>query len=91
MFSDFHKIGGFSVLNPCLNSLRSSIRWRGAELVAYLCQNNPYCQAKILESKILPTLLNMIDTDINDIVKIKAMYAVSCKLLVSFIIYFVFL
>ncbi|KAL0280833.1 UNVERIFIED_CONTAM: hypothetical protein PYX00_002009 [Menopon gallinae] len=76
--NDFHKIGGFSVLNPCLNSLRSSIRWRGAELVAYLCQNNPYCQNKILESRILSTLLNMIDTDINDTVKVKAMYAVSC-------------
>lgn len=77
-FLDFHKIGGFCVLKPCLDSVHSSLRWRGAELVAELCQNNPYCQNKVLEADVLPTLLSMVDTDINDTVKIKALYAVSC-------------
>lgn len=76
--SDFHKIGGTSILKPCLDSVHSSLRWRGAELIAELCQNNPYCQKKVLESGVLPTLLSMIDTDINDVVRIKALYAVSC-------------
>lgn len=33
----------------------------------------------MLEANVLPTLLSMVDTDINDIVRIKALYAVSCK------------
>ncbi|EEB15449.1 Hsp70-binding protein, putative [Pediculus humanus corporis] len=76
--NDFHKIGGFCIFKPCLQSIHSSIRWRGAELIAQLCQNNPYCQNKVLESKLVPTLLQMIDSDIDDLVRVKALYAISC-------------
>ncbi|KAK6634090.1 hypothetical protein RUM44_004698 [Polyplax serrata] len=76
--NDFHKIGGFCILRPCLESMHSSLRWRGAELIAELCQNNPYCQNKVLEIQLMPCLLQMIDSDTEDTVRIKALYAVSC-------------
>lgn len=77
--NDFYKIGGFSIFGPCLNSPHSSIRWRAADLIAELAQNNPFCQEKFLETGLFPTLLNMIDTDPAESVRIKALYAVSCK------------
>ncbi|XP_029051028.1 hsp70-binding protein 1 [Osmia bicornis bicornis] len=76
--NDFYKIGGFSIFGPCLNSSQSSIRWRAAEVIAELAQNNPFCQERCLETGLFPILLNMIDTDPTDAVRIKALYAVSC-------------
>ncbi|KAF3428909.1 hypothetical protein E2986_03637 [Frieseomelitta varia] len=76
--NDFYKIGGFSIFGPCLNSPHSSIRWRAADLIAELAQNNPFCQERFLETGLFPTLLNMIDTDSVETVRIKALYAVSC-------------
>ena len=77
--NDFYKIGGFSVLGPCLNSSHDGIRWRVANLIAELTQNNPFCQEKILEAGYMPILLNMIDTDSSDQARVKALYAVSCN------------
>lgn len=77
---NFYKIGGFAVLTPCLNSSHSSIRWRTADVIGELAQNNPFCQAKILETEsLLPMLLSMIDEDPSDQTRVKALYAVSCK------------
>ncbi|XP_076754212.1 hsp70-binding protein 1 [Xylocopa sonorina] len=76
--NDFYKIGGFSIFGPCLNSPHSSIRWRAADVIAELAQNNPFCQERFLETGFFPILLNMIDTDPADVVRIKALYAVSC-------------
>lgn len=76
--NDFYKIGGFSIFGPCLNSPHSGIRWRAAEVIAELAQNNPFCQDRILETGLFPTLLNMIDTDPAETVRVKALYAVSC-------------
>lgn len=77
--NDFYKIGGFSIFSPCLNSPHSSIRWRAADVIAELAQNNPFCQERFLETALFPVLLNMIDTDPAEAVRIKALYAVSCK------------
>lgn len=77
--NDFYKIGGFSIFGPCLNSPHSSIRWRAADVIAELAQNNPFCQERFLETGLFPILLNMIDTDPAETVRIKALYAVSCK------------
>lgn len=77
--NDFYKIGGFSVFQPCLNSLHSNIRWRIADIIAELAQNNPFCQDKLLEAGVFPVLLSMIDTDPSEQARIKALYAVSCK------------
>ncbi|CAK9832028.1 Hsp70-binding protein 1 [Anthophora retusa] len=76
--NDFYKIGGFSIFGPCLNSPHSSIRWRAADVIAELAQNNPFCQERFLETGLFPILLNMIDTDPAEAVRIKALYAVSC-------------
>ena len=76
--NDFYKIGGFSIFGPCLNSPHSCIRWRAADVIAELAQNNPFCQERFLETGLFPILLNMIDTDPADTAKIKALYAVSC-------------
>ena len=58
--NDFYKIGGFSIFGPCLNSPHSSIRWRAADVIAELAQNNPFCQERFLETGLFPILLNMI-------------------------------
>ncbi|XP_012285893.1 hsp70-binding protein 1 isoform X2 [Orussus abietinus] len=76
--NDFYKIGGFPILKSCLNSTHSSIRWRAAEIIAELTQNNPFCQEKILEAELMPILLNMVDSDESELARIKALYAVSC-------------
>ncbi|XP_078036893.1 hsp70-binding protein 1 [Augochlora pura] len=76
--NDFYKIGGFSIFGPCLNSPHSNIRWRAADVIAELTQNNPFCQDKFLETGLFPVLLKIIDTDPVEIVRIKALYAVSC-------------
>ncbi|XP_039313830.1 hsp70-binding protein 1 [Solenopsis invicta] len=76
--NDFYKIGGFSVFQPCLNSSHSSIRWRIADIIAELAQNNPFCQDKLLEAGVFPVLLSIIDTDPSEQARIKALYAVSC-------------
>lgn len=76
--NDFYKIGGFSIFGPCLNSPHSGIRWRIANLIAELSQNNPFCQEKVLEAGYMPILLSMVDTDPHDQARVKALYAVSC-------------
>lgn len=76
--NDFYKIGGFSIFQPCLNSSHSNIRWRIADIIAELAQNNPFCQDKLLEAGVFPILLSMIDTDPSEQARIKALYAVSC-------------
>lgn len=76
--NDFHKIGGFDVLIPCLTTCHTSLQWRTAELIAELTQNNPYCQSRILSAGLLPTLLEMVDGGANEAVRVKALYAISC-------------
>nr|XP_012220556.1 PREDICTED: hsp70-binding protein 1 [Linepithema humile] len=76
--NDFYKIGGFLIFQPCLNSSHSNIRWRIADIIAELAQNNPFCQEKLLEIGVFPILLAMIDTDPSEQARIKALYAVSC-------------
>ncbi|XP_043282161.1 hsp70-binding protein 1 [Venturia canescens] len=76
--NDFYKIGGFAIFGPCLNSPHSSIRWKAADIIAELTQNNPFCQERILEMGLMPILLSMVDTDDSEQARIKALYAVSC-------------
>lgn len=76
--NDFHKIGGFCIFRLCLDSAHGSLRWRAAEIIAELTQNNPYCQERVLEAGLLPVLLSLVDVDHNQQVRIKALYALSC-------------
>ncbi|CAH1099397.1 unnamed protein product [Psylliodes chrysocephalus] len=73
--NDFHKIGGFLILYPCLKSRFSKIRAITCELIGVLCQNNPYCQKVILENEFVPFLLNIIETDDDVQVIVKALFA----------------
>ncbi|XP_067654986.1 hsp70-binding protein 1-like [Haliotis asinina] len=75
---DFHKIGGFQILPVLLNSDVPDLRWTCLDLIGTLTQNNPYCQAAVLEANLLPILLQLLDTDVNTTVRTKALYAISC-------------
>jgi len=55
------------------------MRWRAADLLAVCVQNNPYCQKAAMEMNILPKLITLLESDPSDQVKIKALYAISCK------------
>lgn len=77
LIADFHKIGGFVIIQPCLNSPHEGIRWRCAHLIACLTQNNPYCQSHAIT--FLPMLLKMLENDSCPEARIKALYAVSCN------------
>lgn len=78
---DFHKMGGFPILIQCLKSSNSGVRWRAAELVGELTQNHDYFhQAETFNEDLIPTLLEMIDCDQEEIVRVKALYGVSCLL-----------
>jgi len=83
--SDFHKIGGFHILPLLLTSRHAGLRWRAADLVATLTQNNAYCQNAVLELKLLPLLIKLLDDASEDEqVRVKALYAISCKLCTIF-------
>nr|CAG4640403.1 EOG090X0EEI [Daphnia pulex] len=76
--NDFHKIGGFFILIPCLNSPHDGVRWRCCQLIGTLTQNNPYCQQHVLNEDLLPILLKMLENDDCEEARIKALYAISC-------------
>jgi hsp70-interacting protein len=76
---DFHKIGGFFILIPCLNSPHDGVRWRCCQLIGTLTQNNPYCQQHVLNEDLLPILLKMLENDDCEESRIKALYAISCN------------
>ncbi|CAG9834252.1 unnamed protein product [Diabrotica balteata] len=73
--NDFHKIGGFTTIYPCMKSTDSKIRAGGCELLAVLCQNNPYCQTVVLDNEFVPKLLYMIENDDDGQVVTKGIYA----------------
>lgn len=77
--NDFHKIGGFMTLYPCLKCPSPKIRAQGCELLAVLCQNNPDCQKIVLDNEFLPMLLRLIENDDDRIVVTKSLYALGSK------------
>jgi len=69
------------VLPLVLSSRHRGLRWRTAELIATLTQNNPYCQDAVVEARLLPLLIKLLDDASEDEqVRVKALYAVSCEL-----------
>lgn len=77
--NDFHKIGGLTVLKPCLKSVHSQIRIGACDILAELCQNNPYCQKVVVDQNYIPLLLELLEKEEENPVAIKILYAVSCK------------
>ncbi|XP_071440966.1 hsp70-binding protein 1 [Hetaerina americana] len=78
--NDFHKIGGFTVFEPCLLSCHPSLQWKAANVMAELTQNNPYCQERAIELNLLSILLKLLDHSRNELTRVKALYAISCIL-----------
>ncbi|KRT83430.1 HEAT domain-containing protein [Oryctes borbonicus] len=76
--NDFYKIGGFTIFNPCLRSPHPKIKIGACDLLAELCQNNPFCQMIAIENDFLPIILEILDKDEDDDVCVKALYALSC-------------
>lgn len=77
--NDFHKIGGFCVLKPCLKSVHSPIRIGACEILAEVSQNNPYCQKVVVDQNYIPLLLELLEKEQDNQVAIKILYAISCK------------
>lgn len=88
--NDFHKIGGFMVLYPCLKCPNHKIRAHGCELLAVLCQNNPYCQKVVLDNEFLPMLLKLIENDEDRMVVTKSLYALGSKKIEIYVFEFIF-
>lgn len=76
--ADFHKIGGFMILEPCIKCSVAEIRAGGCELIALLAQNNPYCQRIFTDNKFLLYLKDILMQDKDVSVITKATYAISC-------------
>ena len=77
--SDFIKVNGMCIVPKLMSSDVSELRWRCLELLGTLAQNNPFVQNKLITLKLMPALLTLVDTDPNPTVRVKAMYAISCK------------
>ena len=59
---DLHTVGGFPPLLACLSSSHASIRWRAAQALATICQNNPRCQQFAHDLHAVTPLLQLIAT-----------------------------
>ncbi|XP_068208032.1 hsp70-binding protein 1 [Palaemon carinicauda] len=75
---DLHNMGGFPALFQCLDSPHASLRANAANVIGVVCQNNLYCQSKMLALNPIPTLLHMMDNDSNKQARVKALFALSC-------------
>lgn len=76
--NDFLKMGGLSVLELLLQDYEPELRWRAAESIADIVQNNPFSQKFVVESNTFPLLLSSIEMDDSPTVRVKCLYAVSC-------------
>ncbi|ESN90480.1 hypothetical protein HELRODRAFT_166151 [Helobdella robusta] len=78
--NDFYKIGGFDIFPLLLNGSDESLKWKAAELLAVLIQNNPFCQEKVLDGGIILEILLQKLKNENECtdVKVKCLYAASC-------------
>ncbi|XP_063541228.1 hsp70-binding protein 1-like [Cydia strobilella] len=75
--NDFYKLGGFSVFPVCYGSENEEIRTRASGILAELCQNNPFCQSRALESGLLNVLLALARTERGEALA-KCVAAISC-------------
>jgi len=79
-FSDFEKLGGFHIFLPCIRSEHPTVRIKTCELITTLVQHNPYCQEKFMENtNYLKALMSIVENDLNDEVRVKALSAISSE------------
>ena len=76
---DFGKIGGAEALLTLLDSPHAGLRWRSAEVVATVVQNNPACQQMMLEKNLLGTLMNLVESDLDATTRTKAFLGISSQ------------
>uniref|UniRef100_A0A8C5MNU2 Hsp70-binding protein 1 n=1 Tax=Leptobrachium leishanense TaxID=445787 RepID=A0A8C5MNU2_9ANUR len=77
--SDFCKLGGMHLLlSRYLNCSKGELRWRAADLVGICSQNIPYVQQIALSLGAVNKLLQLLDLDENEAVRVKALFAISC-------------
>lgn len=82
--TDFMILGGLELcVSRYLSHIQSGLRWRAAQLIASCAQNMPQVQEHLLQIEVLPKLLKLTDSDPNPTVRVKALYAVSCKLIIT--------
>lgn len=76
--NDFNKIGGAHLIHKLLTQqYGSGVRWRAADLVGTLAQNNPTAQAELQST--LSCLLGYMDKPTeSELVRVKCLYAISC-------------
>lgn len=84
MGNNFHKIGGSDVMKRCIiSSPHSMVKWKAADIIAELSQNNPICQEHFTKNGFIPLMLNLLDkasvegTNLEEMCKLKAIYAIS--------------
>lgn len=77
---DFCKLGGLKVILPHLRSKDLDIVSNSCDLLAEICQNNPFCQNQILELEVLPELIKLLGENetLNVKVASSSMHAISC-------------
>ncbi|KAJ8711240.1 hypothetical protein PYW07_008482 [Mythimna separata] len=75
--NDFSKMGGFAVFPMCYSSENEDLRARASSVLGTLCQNNPYCQERALNSGLLAVLLSLVQTERGTALT-KCLYALSC-------------
>ncbi|XP_072047465.1 hsp70-binding protein 1-like [Amphiura filiformis] len=76
---DFLKVGGGDILQLCFSDPSSEVRWRTLDLLAALSQNHPSNQAEFHSMGLIKRLLEVLDSSSEvDMVRIKALYALSC-------------
>ncbi|NP_001121272.1 HSPA (heat shock 70kDa) binding protein, cytoplasmic cochaperone 1 L homeolog [Xenopus laevis] len=77
--SDFCKLGGMNLLlSRYVNCPQAELRWRSADLIGICSQNVPFVQETALRLGAVKILLQLLDLDSNDQVRIKALFAISC-------------
>ena len=70
-------MGGIGPVSHCLASEHASVRSLAAETLATALQNNPLVQSMVGAANLLPTFLAMVDGDPDDVVRAKALLALS--------------
>ncbi|XP_014361170.2 hsp70-binding protein 1 [Papilio machaon] len=75
--NDFHKIGGFSIFPICLSSENATVRMEALTILAEMCQNNPYGQARALDAGLMYMLVQLANTEEGNFL-VTCLYAISC-------------
>ena len=74
---DFNTLGGLLCCIKLLKSSNTELQWRSADLVGNCAQNNPKCQATLVENQGMETILYVLRKSDSEIVRIKCIYALS--------------